>query len=56
MHTFQGVNTSSLEQHHMRVWDHQRRWRLASPISSDPDIQKLPPLMHLLYLQANQSA
>lgn len=56
MLTFQAMSTFSAKQLHMGVLDHQWRWRLPSPISSDPGIQKPPPSVHLLSLRANQSA
>lgn len=56
VHTFQAMSTSSVEQLHMGVWDHQQKWRLSSPISAGPGIQKLLLLKHPLSLQANQSA
>jgi hypothetical protein len=56
MLTFQAMSTFSAKHPRMEVWDHRRIWRLVSPISSDPDIQKMLPVVHLISLQANQSA
>lgn len=56
LHTFQAICTSSLVQIHMGGRDHQQKRTLAFPISLGPGTQKQPLLMHLLSLQANQSA
>jgi hypothetical protein len=56
MLTFQAMSTYSAKQRRMGVLDHRWKWRLASPISSDPDIQKMLLVVHLISLQANRSA
>jgi hypothetical protein len=56
MLTFQAMSTYSAKQRRMGVLDHRWKWRLASPISSDPDIQKMLLVMHLISLQANRNA